>query len=430
MSERRSLAAAPALASLVDAAAKLRTAGLAESTRSRYDAQVRAWLQFIHELSAAKGEALDPLAAPEAAWTLFVAWLAKRGLKKATVEGYLTAVRSWLRDAGRPQPATTGLLQRVVKGVERNPLGAPQKPPRPPRFPITVSVLLRMRPFVDAKRLDGCLTWLAALLGVLGLLRCGEFALDPCRSAPERARRMLRLRHLRVASDGSSMTLHVPVTKTRQLDGIRVHYAKQADERLCPLRAWAAYRALRQRDRPASLSDEEQPLLLTERGRPLHKADIVHRVRLALQAAGLAADDSARFSGHSFRRGGAQSLRDAGLSLIEIKEAGHWKSDSVLRYFTSREAMAARLAPLFARAAGVAPGATAPFAPDTGDAQAERASVPAASAASSSAAAAAAAVPPAAAVCPLPAAEAPARSQPAAAGARARPSSLARLPVR
>lgn len=424
MSERRSLAAAPALASLVDAAAKLRTAGLAESTRSRYDAQVRAWLQFIHELSAAKGEALDPLAAPEAAWTLFVAWLAKRGLKKATVEGYLTAVRSWLRDAGRPQPTTTGLLQRVVKGVERNPLGAPQKPPRPPRFPITVSVLLRMRPFVDAKRLDGSLTWLAALLGVLGLLRCGEFALDPSRSESERARRMLRLRHLRVASDGSSMTLHVPVTKTRQLDGIRVHYAKQADERLCPLHAWAAYRALRQRERPASLSDEEQPLLLTERGRPLLKADIVRRVQLALQAAGLAADDSARFSGHSFRRGGAQSLRDAGLSLIEIKEAGHWKSDSVLRYFTSREAMAARLAPLFARAAGVLPGATAPFVPDTGEAKAALASVPAASAA------AAAAVPPAVAAGPLPAADARALSQPAAAGVRARPSSLARLPVR
>ena len=39
------------------------------------------------------------------------------------------------------------------------------------------------------------------------------------------------------------------------------------------------------------------------------------------------------FSGHSFRRGGAQSLFDAGVPLDTIRDIGRWKSDIVMRRY-------------------------------------------------------------------------------------------------
>jgi integrase len=39
------------------------------------------------------------------------------------------------------------------------------------------------------------------------------------------------------------------------------------------------------------------------------------------------------FSGHSFRRGGAQSLYDAGTPLDIIRDMGRWKSDIVMRRY-------------------------------------------------------------------------------------------------
>jgi integrase len=39
------------------------------------------------------------------------------------------------------------------------------------------------------------------------------------------------------------------------------------------------------------------------------------------------------FSGHSFRRGGAQSLYDAGTPLDVIRDIGRWKSDIVMRRY-------------------------------------------------------------------------------------------------
>ena len=39
------------------------------------------------------------------------------------------------------------------------------------------------------------------------------------------------------------------------------------------------------------------------------------------------------FSGHSFRKGGAQSLYDAGVPLEMIRDIGRWKSDIVMRRY-------------------------------------------------------------------------------------------------
>ena len=191
------------------------------------------------------------------------------------------------------------------------------------------------------------------LIGVLGLLRAGEFAVDADLSHEERERRLLRLQHLTIAADKQSMTIHVPVTKTKPFDGINVHYAKGASAPLCPLAAWFAYATIRQASRSQRANiHRDAPLLMADDGRPIRKQQFIDQLRRVLRAAGIA-DDSiiSRFSGHSCRRGGAQSLRDAGLAIDDIKVAGHWSSNAVLRYLSSSNTIAASLAPLFARSA-------------------------------------------------------------------------------
>ena len=164
---------------------------------------------------------------------------------------------------------------------------------------------------------------------------------------------MLRLQHLVLRSDGTGMRLHIPVTKTHPVEGIDVHYhANTANSDLCPLRAWRQYHSIRHHRAAASLADiGSGALLMNEDGTVLERETVVQQVRRVLQGIGMAPMDAMRFTGHSFRRGGAQSLRDAGMTIDEIKVAGHWVSDAVRHYLIGDDAMAMRLAPIFAQAA-------------------------------------------------------------------------------
>ena len=52
-------------------------------------------------------------------------------------------------------------------------------------------------------------------------------------------------------------------------------------------------------------------------------------LRSIIQRRAGAADLEGRFSGHSLRVGGAQSLASAGASVVEMQTAGHWQSPSM-----------------------------------------------------------------------------------------------------
>ncbi len=131
--------------------------------------RVAKWEAFIAQLSRRLHAKVDPLAAPERVYALYATQLAQEGLKPATIQQHISSIRSWHADNGEPAPAQTGLLKRVIRGVNLNPLHAPQRETAPPRFPITTAVLMRMRGFIDLQTWGGALIWLAFLLGTLGL---------------------------------------------------------------------------------------------------------------------------------------------------------------------------------------------------------------------------------------------------------------------
>lgn len=325
------------------------------------------WTRFCSRVAVERQEPVDALAASEQVWSLFVAHLARRGLARRTVSAYLSSIRTWHVMSGVAAPRGNGLLGLAVRGVERNPLRAPRRAPAPPRFPLTIAVLERLRFTFDMQRLSDSALWLACLLGVCGLLRGGELALADGISEDEKARRMLRVRHVAVDERSGVLCLHVPVTKTSQTRGTDVFYARQPQgpsEHLCVLRALEHYTAVRnaaraQARRPPMGSEPQAPLLtLGVAGRrrdseaPLSRRQLLVSLRLKLCAGGFSEDQASRFTGHSFRRGGAQSLRDVGARLEDIKRAGRWKSEAVRRYLTDPADLAASLAAYFARSAG------------------------------------------------------------------------------
>jgi len=59
---------------------------------------------------------------------------------------------------------------------------------------------------------------------------------------------------------------------------------------------------------------------------------VIHRLRTLLLAAGI---NPVAFSGHSFRRGAANTAATAGISRADIMKMGRWKWDAVDRYFSS-----------------------------------------------------------------------------------------------
>ncbi|MCY4353265.1 MAG: tyrosine-type recombinase/integrase [Truepera sp.] len=78
--------------------------------------------------------------------------------------------------------------------------------------------------------------------------------------------------------------------------------------------------------------------------RPVSKSGLVataalsaRSVRRIIQARAEAAGVEGRVSGHSLRVGAAQSLAQAGASLVEMQQAGRWQSPSMPGHYARAE---------------------------------------------------------------------------------------------
>ena len=65
---------------------------------------------------------------------------------------------------------------------------------------------------------------------------------------------------------------------------------------------------------------------------PFNQSWVLHRPHTLLLAAGI---DPSHYSGHSFRRGAANTAATLGIPKDAIMELGRWKSDAINRYFSA-----------------------------------------------------------------------------------------------
>jgi integrase len=72
------------------------------------------------------------------------------------------------------------------------------------------------------------------------------------------------------------------------------------------------------------------PLFSYDFKKPASRAQFISRFKKKLS---IIVEDTKPYSGHSFRRGGAQSLYDAGLPIKDIQALGRWTTDLVARRY-------------------------------------------------------------------------------------------------
>jgi hypothetical protein len=295
---------------LMESACGYLQAGLTSGTRRVYDSAARSFYNFCHSLNL-------PTTLPVSELTLILyAAFKARSTSAATVRLHIAAIRSWHIDAGARLNTETMLsLKRVLEGIKRV---KPAKPKRT-RLPVTVELLNRIANSLDMNIHNNRLFMAICAAATYGLLRLGEVVATTA-STPSP---MLRS-HLKVTNT-HSFSIFLPKSKTDQHgEGFFATYVANGKPS-CPFNCIVAQYINRA---PIQIKSNG-PLFLLANGLAPTKRWVIAQLQAATAKLGL---QHASFTGHSFRRGGATSLAEAGVPDHLIKHLGRWRSAAFQLY--------------------------------------------------------------------------------------------------
>ena len=207
------------------------------------------------------------------------------------------------------------LVKRALTGLRHE-----DKPKKPPKLPVTVAILTHLAPFINSVSHPDRTLWAMMTLATYGLLRCGEIAQDSHDNS-----RFPRHHHWYLAPDGVLAHYYLPRSKAdRHRDGTTIFVAANGS-RTCPVAAMQKMLA-----KLPSPPSPTSPLFSLDGHKPVTRQWFLKRTKSLLSKAGYKPES---FSGHSFRRGGAQTAFDSGLPPDEIQRIGRWKSPEVARRY-------------------------------------------------------------------------------------------------
>lgn len=287
---------------------------LAPSTRAGYRSAVNNLARFCEEMRF-------PLQFPISSETICL-WMAHVAdkLTYSTIRVYLHGIATTHVELGHESPVAAPLVWRMYRAIKRLQGHSAARE----RLPITLEVLRKLERWQDCDSRAGLCIRAAMWAGTCGLMRSGEFAVR------NRHSNVLRRSDLTFVDDNgvettrprahvAYMRLHIAQSKTDPFrEGTHIVIANRT-----AIDAMLAYvDATHHRS-------SDLPLFMVG-GRALDVSTLVQRTQNMLQLAGIANAD--KYTGHSFRRGGATSLHVAGVSDSLIKVMGRWKSFAFVRY--------------------------------------------------------------------------------------------------
>ncbi len=305
------------------------SASLADTTKQSYNTGLRSYLSFCD----AHGYHAHAWPAHWKTVCLWLSWLGDR-VQPNTVRAYLSALDTAHEMAGEVPPVRgqviPPLLERVYRGIKRT-HGMVSKAIR---RPITTALLQQMHPLLRHQIPDHAALWAAMCCGTYGLLRMGEFTADKRRVT---SLRICDLTFIDASAGEVTFPAHAPLPPSflpshatlfiaaSKMDpfrkGVRVVLASPV-----VLSALTSHLALHtQRHVPTA------PLFLMSDGNALSRDTAIAATRRLIDGIGLAAGE---YAGHSYRKGGAQSLIDAGTPVHILKTMGRWESDCYRLYLT------------------------------------------------------------------------------------------------
>lgn len=222
-------------------------------------------------------------------------------------------------DVELPNPLTRNFqLSKVLEGIEKE----KGKPPKQME-PITTEILYSMKSklnFSDPKDIS---FWAACMVGFFGFLR--KATLLPKTTSNPGSDSLLRKDLYWLAID--KFELRIRKTKTIQCGQrlLIIPYCASPCQSLCPVTAVLNLFKI-------SSPSAEYPLFSYRKGEGYttwNHDSFVNRFRELLKLLDL---PPKKFSGHSFRRGGASLGYKLGLRMSQIKQRGDWRSAAVERY--------------------------------------------------------------------------------------------------
>lgn len=285
----------------------------------------------------AAGSAPATVKAVRSDWTQYLAWCETTGATPlpASVDQLETFLSATI-DKGRKRATVDRYLYTV--GLVHVAAGLPS-PSKDPDWPVKWKKLIRRLKStgghgrkqageLDMAGIDAILATLgdtprdlrdAALLSIASDTLCRESELVA-----------IRIEHLHHNRRRNSWSLHVPFSKTNQ-DGGTPDYRFVSLETIARVRAWQAIAGI-----------VEGPLFRPTGGRPkaggsneaLLPQEVARIFRRRAKAAGL--ENAGTISGHSTRIGSANDLSEHGATGIQIQQAGGWKTDRMVTYYTRR----------------------------------------------------------------------------------------------
>ena len=266
---------------------------------------------------------LNPVPASQHTLVAYLTFLA-RTLKASSINGYLNVIRILHAEAGLPNPLENNFeISNLKKGITRVLGSLPDQ-----KLPITSEILLMIKSrlcFISARDI---VFWSACLTAYFGLLR--KSTLLPT-SMPNPGDACIR-RHDLCVESSSVFILYIRKTKTIQNNEriLCMPYVSCPESPLCPYKAMMDLLLV-------APKDKDLPLFSYKcRGKILSMTHSIFTTKLKSLISDIGLD-ATRYSGHSFRRGGATLGFEVGLTLSEIKTRGDWKSNAVNEYVVIRD---------------------------------------------------------------------------------------------
>lgn len=292
---------------------------LAITTRASYCAAVNHIASF-HERNSAV------FTFPVSADTLCL-WMADSvdKLRYTSIRNYLHGISTTQAELGFANPLSQSpLIWRMFKAIKR--LQGVQV--KRSRLPITVRILSQISHLIDTSNETHLCMRAAMWLGTCGLLRAGEFTVKPS------TQHVLKLQHL-TYHDAQNNQLNAACLNGQVPSYMRLHiersktdpFRKGCDVVISNAHAIEYMLAYLQR-RNQWLS--RMPLFVGDDGQPLTAAALVKFTQSLIDRAQI--PNSHLFLGHSFRKGGATSLHEAGYPDSLIKIMGRWTSFAFATY--------------------------------------------------------------------------------------------------
>ena len=246
----------------------------------------------------------------------YAAYLA-RSLKTTSIRQYMSVIRLIHIEAGLPNPMEGNwYIQSTLKGIDRL-LGTPTVR----RAPVSPDLLIAIRTHLNLNTVPDSMFWAACLLMFFGLLRKANLFPNSTNAFDGR-KQFIRTDF--TGTENGSVLVNVKHSKTNQ-------FAKRnfdlsllcTDHVLCP--ACAIHKAFQL----CPLPRHSPAFVDSTLGNPMTGFFFNKRFKEAIATLAI---DPARFSSHSFRRGGAAWALQCGVPGEVVQQLGDWRSERYKDY--------------------------------------------------------------------------------------------------